>query len=254
VWVVAPTAVLALTWIPKTSAWYGWVWHGVKVQPIWEPRYLSVVAPGLVLWLALAILNLPTRVVRGVICAVVVAASAGSAVLANQLTYRNAPFGRAAAIAAKYAGEGGFENVAIGNPAVSFLGEVDAATYPLALGKRPDPTELRKTGRNGGVVYRLGAVASGRELAPEPYATQRFLRLAKVTPEVDAIVLTDRNGDLLPGEDALNDEAVGKILGEEWTLVERERYAWHYEWRPYLFHVWRTRVWVRGGGADKVTR
>jgi hypothetical protein len=81
------------------------------------------------------------------------------------------------------------------------------------------------------------------------------LRLAKVSPEVEAIVLTDRNGDLSGPEDVLSDASVGRILGEEWKLVQTERYAWHYEWRPYLFHVWRTRVWVRkGGDSDKVTR
>jgi hypothetical protein len=56
-------------------------------------------------------------------------------------------------------------------------------------------------------------------------------------------------------EDVLSDAAVGKLLGEEWRLVETERYAWHYEWRPYLFHTWRTRVWVRKGAAgESVTR
>jgi 4-amino-4-deoxy-L-arabinose transferase-like glycosyltransferase len=247
VWVAAPSAALALTWIPKDSPWHERVWHGLTVQPIWEPRYLAVVAPGMVLWLAVALRNLPTRVVRVGASAVVVAACAGSAVLANQLTYRNAPLHRAAEIAARYAEGGTFERVAIGNPALSFLGEVDAVSYPLALRKRPDPTEVRRTARNGGIVYRLGAVPNGRELPADPYSTQRFLRLAKVSPEVEAIVLTDRNGDLSGPEDVLSDASVGRILGEEWKLVQTERYAWHYEWRPYLFHVWRTRVWVRKG-------
>ncbi len=244
-WVGIPTVALALTWIPKDSPWHARVWHGLTVQPIWEPRYLAIVAPALVLWLALVLRNLPTRVVRVGMGAVVVLASAGSAVLANQWTYRNAPLHRAAAIAARYAEGGTYDTVAIGNPALSFLGEVDAVSYPLALHKRPDPGEVRRAAPNGGIRYKLGALTVGRELGPDLYSTQRFLRLAKVTPEVKTIVLTDRNGDLQPGEDGLSDGAVGKLLGEEWKLVETERYGWHYEWRPYLFHTWRTRVWVR---------
>ncbi|HVX86839.1 MAG TPA: glycosyltransferase family 39 protein [Phycisphaerae bacterium] len=253
VWIVAPTIGLLLTWIPKESPWYQRIWHGVTVQPIWEPRYLAIVAPAMILWLAAAILRMPTRVLRITLLALAALFCAFVALLTNQFTYRNAPFQRAADIAARYADGGTWEHVAIGNPAVSFLGEVDVVSYALALHKRPDPDERLRSNRSGGVVYRLGAVNNARELpATPPLQTLRFLRLAAIDPDVTEIALTDRNGDLPPEEAPLTDSDIARIIGPEWTLVDTERYAWHYEWRPYLFHTWRTRVWTRKSEAEGV--
>jgi hypothetical protein len=38
--------------------------------------------------------------------------------------------------------------------------------------------------------------------------------------------------------------------GVKWKLVEKQEYRWHYEWRFYIFHTWRTRVWQ----LESVTR
>ncbi|HVS70681.1 MAG TPA: glycosyltransferase family 39 protein [Phycisphaerae bacterium] len=246
VWIALPTIALLLTWIPKESPWHQRIWHGITVQPIWEPRYLAIVAPALILWFAAAIGRLPTRVLRISLLTLAALFCAFVSLLTNQLTYRNAPFQRAAEIAARYADGGTWEHVAIGNPAVSFLGEVDVVSYTLALHKRPDPNERLRSSRTGGVFYRLGAVNNARDLPATPQSpTVRFLRLAAIDPDVTVVVLTDRNGDLPADHAPLTDAQVGQVLGPEWSLVDTERYAWHYEWRPYLFHTWRTRVWTR---------
>jgi len=54
------------------------------------------------------------------------------------------------------------------------------------------------------------------------------------------LVLTDRYGDLTDPKEPLSDEAVGRLLGPRWKLVYSESYNWHYEWRYYIFHTWRT--------------
>jgi hypothetical protein len=58
-------------------------------------------------------------------------------------------------------------------------------------------------------------------------------------------VLTDAWGDLPQSEDILSDEQLGKVLGPTWKLVDEESYVHAYEWRPYLFSKWRTRVWQK---------
>jgi hypothetical protein len=62
--------------------------------------------------------------------------------------------------------------------------------------------------------------------------------------QIQVIVLTDRYGDVTSEDDILSDQSLEKILGTRWKLVHAETYRWHYEWRFYIFHTWRTRVWV----------
>ena len=64
-------------------------------------------------------------------------------------------------------------------------------------------------------------------------------------PQLRTIILTDRNGDITDPKDPLSDESVQRILGPKWKLVQEEKYRWYYEWRFYIFHTWRTRVWTR---------
>jgi hypothetical protein len=61
--------------------------------------------------------------------------------------------------------------------------------------------------------------------------------------------MTDRYGDETAPTDTISDESLLKVLndsarpGAKWKLVDEESYRWYYEWRFYIFHTWRTRVW-----------
>jgi hypothetical protein len=69
----------------------------------------------------------------------------------------------------------------------------------------------------------------------------------KNNQRINTLVLTDRFGDLTADKEVLSDKYMEALLGPRWERVYEESYKWHYEWRFYIFHTWRTRVWkVKG--------
>jgi len=233
IWLVIPTVCLALTWIPQDSPWHAYVWHNLKPKPIWEPRYLGMLVPAWILWLAAALRRLPTLPVRILAIAFVVAASVFSG-LSNQLILRNPPFHKAAAIAAEYYDPNNKKNLAVGQVELLTPGKVIPVTYDLALHQRPF-----KVGGNF-IPYENFDISIG-----SPEQAIAFLRTVRTKPEVQTIVLTDRDGDIKDPRYPLSDEALAERLGPAWKLVREETYELHYEWRFYIFNTWRTRVWKR---------
>ncbi|HUO08923.1 MAG TPA: glycosyltransferase family 39 protein [Phycisphaerae bacterium] len=236
-WIVLPMGAFALTWIPDDSPWHHWVWGKLDPRPLWEPRYLGVVAPALLLWLAASLRRLPTWPVRGVAIGFVVAACTFSS-LSNHLIYRNAPFNRAAEVAMRYYDPKQRRAIAVAEPAVAYPMMVELLTYELAAGRRPTMDEEPVIPYEN---FRQGLYA--------PVESAAFVAEMRNVPYVRTIVLTDRYGDVTEPANILSDESLAKRLGPGWTLVHEETYEWHYEWRYYIFHTWRTRVWVRENPA-----
>ena len=56
-------------------------------------------------------------------------------------------------------------------------------------------------------------------------------------------MLVDRDGDDVYPQ--ISDDELARRLGTQWKLVDEEKFEWHYEWRFYIFHTWRIRVWQR---------
>jgi 4-amino-4-deoxy-L-arabinose transferase-like glycosyltransferase len=238
-WILLPAAALALTWIPQDSPWFERIWHGSGPKPLWEPRYLGIILPAWLLWLGASLRRLPTLPLRVAAIGVVLGACTLSA-LTNHLVQRNPPFQQVAEV-------------------VKEFGDADreAATYVVVPDvKYPDPAEYvaacnaREIVPHDGVLPRDQIQNPGRRPwhdAVSPEHALALLSAALDDPRVRTIVFTDREGDLaapaLAAGDPLSDEAVERRLGPRWKLVHRESTRWYYEWRYYLFHTWRTRVW-----------
>jgi len=233
-WLLLPQILLAATWIPPGSSWYRWLWLGFEPRPIWEPRYLGIVVPPLLIALAAALRRLPTRSLRRVALGFVLVGSLVSS-LTNHLIYRNAPFARAAAVAARFGAGEPLAAIAIAAPATEYSAPAARLAHSLALGLRPSPGTRSAAWRTRGWILTNSARGIRSWLAAR----------AEDAPRTRTIVLTDRSGDLASPAHPLSDASLGKLLGPRWRLVHQESYRWRYEWRYYLFHVWRTRVWRR---------
>jgi 4-amino-4-deoxy-L-arabinose transferase-like glycosyltransferase len=232
-WILVPATVLALTWIPETSPWHRWVWHNFDPPQIWEPRYLGMIVPAWILWLAASLRRLPTWPVRMLAILFVVAVSVFSA-LSNFLVLRNAPYQRPAEIAMRYYDRNDKQSLAVGNPATAYPQESEAITYTLAAGVRPTPEWTP-----------ILAEEHWHRFIHSPNDAANFVVHMHTQPTVNTIILTDRYGDITDPQDILSNDSLAKRLGPHWKLAEEETYRWHYEWRFYIFHTWRTRVWVR---------
>lgn len=232
-WIIVPTVVLALTWLPRDTFWYRAIWgQRGRVAPVWEPRYLGIICPALLLWLAVAIRRLPLAPLRMLIIAAVLAISTASA-LTNHLLYRQTPWSRTANVIMRHYEKDRPEALRVILPVTAHAGISDVYTFDLARGERPGYSnrynnKLRWT------------VASDRE-----YRNQVEAQLWN--PRVRVLIVTDRLGEFTDAKHPLSNESLGGLLGPDWQLASEETYRWHYEWRFYIYHTWRTRVWVRKG-------
>ena len=243
-WIIIPMVVIACTWIDPDSVWYQrtWGWFGPKfrVQPIWEPRYLGIIVPAWILLLGACLRRLPTWPLRGVLIVGVVTLSTLSA-LSNHLVYRQAPWSHTAAAFMPYWDAQHPEALAVGTPRTAYPGVGDVYTYQIARGQRPDLTEEEEAA--------LGGAMERRWLRDDN--STGFINAARNNVQVKTIVLTDRQGELTDG--SLSNEALAELLGGDWQLVREEKYRWYYEWRFYIYHTWRTRVWVRQSAASQAS-
>ncbi len=235
-WIAVPMIALALTWIPQDSVWHHRIWGDMHPTKIWEPRYLGIIVPAWLLWLGASLRRLPTWPVRTVAIVFVVAACLVSS-LSNHLLYRQAPWGPTVAAAMKYNDPAVRRGMMLGTPATKHPGESDVFAIQIARGVRPGVDDPFLPGS----LWR-------RRVEENQYAG--FLEEASKRRTLQTIVLTDRFGDEVPAADGktqhgISDAEAATILGPEWKLVREEKYEWHFEWRFYIFNVWRTRVWVK---------
>jgi hypothetical protein len=248
-WIVIPTVCLALTWIPDTSPWHHRIWGSLNPTRIWEPRYLGIIVPAWLLWLAASLRRLPTWPLRTVLIVFVLAVCTVSS-LSNHLIYRQAPWQRTADVMRAYYDPKHPGALALGWTQTAYPHTADVMHYQIAAGQRPGPE---------GSWFPSRAQWSER-LNDMTYLN--FIRGTRLDSDVSVIVMTDRLGDEMPragGATAhgISDAEIDKILNDQrarrngyaWKLVRAETYPWYYEWRFYLFHTWRTRVWVRQPGA-----
>ncbi len=231
-WIILPQIAFALTWIPENSPWHHFVWGKIDPRPFWEPRYLGVLVPAWLLWLGASLRRLPGWPVRVMAILFVVGVCTVSS-LSNQLLIRNAPFNRTAEIAMRYFNPKQKRAVAVGEPSIAFPQMLEPMTYEIAAGVRPFSDEFFMPQEN----LRTGLYS--------PAESAAFVVEMHNLPFIGTIVLTDRFGDVTAPEDVLSDASLGRRLGANWKLVHEETCEWHYEWRYYIFHTWRTRVWVR---------
>jgi hypothetical protein len=241
-WIVLPSAALAATWIPANSKWFQTVWQGYNPAPMWEPRYLGIIVPAWLLWLGASLRRLPTVWVRTPLIVGVAGACAFSS-LSNHLIYRNTPFHREAEVLETYIDNKNRASAAVAVPPVKF----------------PDPAENIAT-----TIARHLVPGSPQDQAYSPYRSSRLPTSPPYWPtnlnspqqilnwirgsvagnsRYKLLVLTDRYGDLPEKEDVISNDALARLLGPRWELVDEVKYEWHYEWRFYIFHTWRTRVW-----------
>ncbi len=222
------------------SNWSEWIWRRFSnpnkpdywtPKPLWEPRYLGIIVPGLLLWLAASLRRLPTWPLRLIAILFVVTVSTISA-FSNHLIYRNAPIQRTAQIAAQYGAASDPEALAIATPITAYAQPVNDAEFAVARGVRPGSRDERD---------HAGDDAFHEFSSQESVAN--FLRSSATRRDIQTIIITDRYGDLTSGP--LTPDAVRTLLGPSWNLVHEESYQWHYEWRFYIYNTWRTRVWQR---------
>jgi hypothetical protein len=237
-WVLLPTLALAATWIPPEDPWYERLFFGHDHKPLWEPRYLGVIVPAWILWLAASLRRLPFWPVRTVAILAAVGVC-GFASLSNHWVYRNPPLQRADAILLDYLDSKNMYATAVAvppvhypEPAVNVASAIARHVIPLS------PEDSAYTPYPGGRDNTFWPLNLNSEAA-----VASWLRTTANNPRIKTIVLTDRYGDLADNPaDILSDPQVAKLLGSRWTLVRSETYTWHYEWRFYIFHTWRTRV------------
>ena len=82
-------------------------------------------------------------------------------------------------------------------------------------------------------------------LPTNPVNAPQWLRTQAARPTIQTIILTDPFGDLTAQENPNSTASLNTLLGPRWKLVHEESYPIYFEWRFYIFHVWRTRVWQR---------
>lgn len=242
IWVVIPPTALALTWLPRDHPWFKLIfeqWLDVPSVPrVWEPRYLGIIAPALILWLAASVRRFPTWPLRTLLVFAIVAASTFSA-LSSHLIFRQPPWHKTIAAALPYYDRNAKQKIAVGTPAIRHPGTTDLFMYQTALDVRP--------GVNNEQPFLWNKWARGL------YDTEydNWLRQLRWDDEVEVVVLTDRLGDQSdPAHPISNDRALALLnrrgaQNRQWRLVYEEHYRWHYEWRFYIFHTWRTRIWVK---------
>lgn len=240
-WILLPTVGLMLTWIPADSPWYERIWGSQAHKPLWEPRYLGLLIPAWLLWLGACMRRLPFLPLRAVVITAAVGVCTYSS-LSNHLTYRNAPLNRPAEMVEKVVKTQDRSTVAVAIPDVKYV--EPAVNVATTIARHIVPLSPEDE------AYQP-AYSSGRSMSSFPpnieteYQVVSWLRTMQNNTRYRTIVLTDRYGDITDPGDMLSDESVTKLLGSGWKLVETEIYEWHYEWRLYIFHTWRTRVFKR---------
>jgi 4-amino-4-deoxy-L-arabinose transferase-like glycosyltransferase len=243
IWILLPTALLALTWIPKDSPWFAKVWQGFDVKPIWEPRYLAFIVPAWILWLGASIGRFPTWPVRWIVGALVVGASVGSA-LTNHLVYRNVPYGRAAEIAERFTPKEDRLAVAVAVPISYHVPPSENAALTVARHLRPgSPEDTQYVAARYPKLWTGGTVLWNTLSSPS--TVRSWLAINATRARYHTLVLTDAHGDLDDPAGPLSNASIAKTLGPGWTLVHEESYRLYFEWRFYIFSTWRTRVWKR---------
>jgi hypothetical protein len=267
IWIVVPSVCLALTWIPESSPWHGRIWGSLHPSRIWEPRYLGIIVPAWLLWLGASLRRLPTWPVRTLAIVFVVAVCTASS-LSNHLIYRQAPWQRTAEAMRRYYDPKKPGAMALGWTQTAFPHTADVMHFQIAAGMRPEG-EGAWFPESGQWSQRLTDNINDSRRGD---SYEDFVRRARLGGEVSVIVLTDRLGDEVAKADGttlhrISDIEMDKLLndrraqrnGYAWKLVSEETYRWYYEWRFYIFHTWRTRVWVRqavaspGAGASATT-
>jgi 4-amino-4-deoxy-L-arabinose transferase-like glycosyltransferase len=241
-WIALPSTALALTWIPPNSPWFDTIWQGWNPKPLWEPRYLGILVPAWLLWLAASLRRLPTVWVRAPLIIGVAGVCAYSS-LSNHLVYRNAPFNVPAEILEKYIDNTNRASAAVAVPPVKYADPAENFATTIARHVVPGSREDQA----------YSPYPSSHMPVSPPYWPTNLNSPAQILSWVRSsvvgnsrlklLVLTDRYGDLPKDQDIISNDALQRLLGDRWELVQEEKYEWHYEWRFYIFHTWRTRVW-----------
>lgn len=224
------------------GSWYDLVWHGARLKRFWEPRYLGIIVPAWLLWLGAALRRMPTWPLRAVLITAVAGVCTFSS-LSNHLLYRNTPFQREAAILEKFIDPKDRFAAAVAVPEVKYADPAENTATTLA--RHVVPNSDQDDYMPWAAYNRAGRDPSfwPPGLSDEEEIVDWLKNGVANKPKPKLLVLTDRYGDLPADEDLLSNEAIAQILSPRWKLVYEERYTWHYEWRFYIFHTWRTRVW-----------
>ena len=250
VWIVLPMALLALTWAQPDSYWYKLVFGGKKVPEMWEPRYLGIIIPAVLIVVTWAVSRLPwlgLRILAGT--ALVALALAGS--LMNHITYRQNPWLPTTSALSRYYRPDLQHKVAIALPYTRFANE----TNTMALLTVLNQPIRRGNGLRTRAWDDLSTYVDFSLHRASPAEYREWARRAKDWTDGRVLIMTDDMGEnerRTVGKPQSEKERgtmangeIQKILGPDWVLMEEQQYRWHYEWRYYFFTNWRTRVWVR---------
>ena len=189
---------------------------------------MGFIVPAWLLWLGASCRRLPFWPVRTVVILFFVGACAFSS-LANHLIYRNAPFQRVAATVMRYYDPKLRNAMVVEVPAVAFPSPAEQASMDAARKIIP-----YSAGEGQPFSWSQGASWA---------SALNFVNSEKNINQVKTIMLVDRDGD--DPYPQISDSELAMRLGSQWKLVDEEKFEWHYEWRFYIFHTWRIRVWQR---------
>ncbi len=231
VWVILPLVAFYLASLPKHDA--------LSIFPhmiVWEPRYLGLVVPALILWLAAALGRLPGRMFRTVACAVLLVATTASA-LSNAFTYRQMPWNVVAKTVLPYFKKGTPSATQMFATQMRF--PQNAQQMDMLFAEHVAPT------------HRALYYQAYRYLPQMHYLGYNFVRWHNMLHAVagwnaiDTIVTLD---DCWSWQnDPLNHAYVQKILGPNWRCVRTKKFRLYLRWRFFVFRRWRLRIWQRVG-------
>ena len=167
--------------------------------------------------------------------------SAGS----NYFVYRNAPYLRVAEIAERFADPRDRLAEAVAVPDGFWPQPAMNAALTIARGVRPGSPEDARFAAYTEKNVPAGARPLWNVLPTSPAYAPQWVRTQAARTNIQTIVLTEPFGDLTAKDNPISTDSLNTLLGPRWKLVHEESYTLYFEWRFYIFHVWRTRVWQR---------
>ena len=233
IWILVPTLLFILASLPPQNPWPIFP-HRV----IWLQRYMGFMAVAWVLWLAAAIVRLPTwpiQLIAGGIMSLAMLASA----LTNNLICRAEPWSfinrpiiqyyQPKDHLGMYVAYSMESNHPKDDPAISLLELRHIPLKNIGVWNLPNPLWFKIP------RYEILDDSVKRWLG--------VIQWAKVNPGLHTLVLADRMGDIHTGP--LATPAVKKELGNQWKLVKTIRFNWYFEWQYYFYSPIRVRVFQR---------
>ncbi len=223
-WIGLPMTIFALGSLPVHSRWSIYPHH-----VIWQQRYLGFIAMAWVVWLGMALANLPTLILRiSAMVAVVLVCTIFA--LTNQFFYRQIIWKPIEKVAIRYFSPGHPKAMVLACP--RWTHGVGTLGFEWMSLRHIDPHD-----------YSWRDLPLIRRVPDAPLPWIHLMRWVNANRSVRTLVTVE---DMPPDiSRPLEQIAIPKALGPHWRLVEAKSYQWHYQWWFYFYTTWHVQVWRR---------